>query len=416
MSLGIEKEESVVVLAVDADVGFIAGGGVAEGAFVAEVEGVAVVSGGLGIVEDGLVAEGHAENLPQHLRGLAGGEGKGDVEGQHQAQHVGRTMETGEVDGRPIRSGRGELGRLKMVFAILIAQLELGGTELLQQLFVPPQRLLLLEVVRALVGGALVEGAVGTLLPAEKRGLAVGAPVRSFRGAQVRSDLGEAATNFAAQLAGVAAIVGVEIVAGSAAVRTATSGRQGIRSGTLDGSQRAAVLALVLLQQLPPVRRPGGRGRLGQGRQGIDIEVAVIRMLLAKVVTRLRLGLTAGEDLLQLLDEFLQILTGKFSAEPKHQSWYVAHGGESLGNLAGSLLGDMGKRDFTAFFAFRQVPRENYRRNRAPRNASPPQRSGLARHAPRGEKAKNPASPSNSIGYQLKEVKCLTEPAPAKRC
>ena len=48
MSLGIEKEESVLVLAGDANVGFIAGGGVAEGAFVAEVEGVAVVSGAPG--------------------------------------------------------------------------------------------------------------------------------------------------------------------------------------------------------------------------------------------------------------------------------------------------------------------------------------------------------------------------------
>ena len=411
MPLGVEKEESVWVLAGDPDIGFVAGGGVADRAFVAEVEGVAVISGGLGIVEDRLVAEGHAEDSAQDLGGLTGGEGKGDVEGQHQAQHVGRTVQAGEVDGGPVRSGRGELGRLKMVFAILIAQLELGGTELLQQLFVPVQGLLLLEVVRTTLARTFVEGTVDTLFPAEEGVATIGAPVRSLRRPMTTRDLRQAATDFATQLAGLAAIVAVEEVAGRAAVSATARGGQRIGAGTLNRRQRSAVLALVLNQQLPPIQSAAGRrGRLGQGGQGIDVEVAIVRMLLAKVVAGLRLGLTPGENRLQLLDQFLQILAGKFSAEPKHPSWYVAHGGESLGNLAGSLLGDMGKRDFTAFFAFRQVPRENYRRNRAPRNASPPQRSGLARQPPRGEKAKNPASPSNSIGYQLKEVKCLTEP------
>ena len=76
MPLGVEKEESVLVLAGDANIGFVAGSGVAEGGFVAEVEGVAVVSGGLGIVEDGLVAEGHAEDLPRGLARSCGRRGQ----------------------------------------------------------------------------------------------------------------------------------------------------------------------------------------------------------------------------------------------------------------------------------------------------------------------------------------------------
>jgi len=60
-------------------------------------------------------------------------------------------------------------------------------------------------------------------------------------------------------------------------------------------------------------------------------------MLLAEVVARLRLGLTSGEDLLELFDKVLQVLASKFSAEPKYQSWYAAHGGESLGNRGGFL-------------------------------------------------------------------------------
>ena len=67
------------------------------------------------------------------------------------------------------------------------------------------------------------------------------------------------------------------------------------------------------------------------------------------------LGCAAGPDLLQWLDEVWQVLAGKFPTEPKHQLCYLAHGGESLGNLAGSLKGDFGKSDSTAFIVFRQV-------------------------------------------------------------
>ena len=98
------------------------------------------------------------------------------------------------------------------------------------------------------------------------------------------------------------------------------------------------MLALILSTQLLPVQGGLGRrrGGLSQRGLGIDVEIAVVRMLLAEVVARLRLGLTSGEDLLQLLDKFLQILAGKFPAEPKYQSWYLAHGGDSLRNLVGS--------------------------------------------------------------------------------
>ena len=351
-----------MVLTGDADIGFVAGGGVAERGFVAEVEGVAVVSGGLRVVEDRLVAEGHAKDLPEDLRSLAGGEGKGDVEGQHEAQHVGRTMQAGEVDGGPIQSGRGELGGLKVVFAILVAQLELRAAELLEQLLVPVQRLLLLEVVRAARGRTFVDGAVGTLLPAEEGAAAVGAPVRSFGGAMTACDLRQAATDFAAQLAGVTAIVAVEEVARCAAVGTTAMGGQRIGAGAPNRRQRSVVLALVLNQQLPPVQSAGGRrGRLPQGSQRIDVEIAIVWMLLAKVVARFRLGLTPGENLLQLIDQLLQILAGKFPTEPKYESWYLAHGGESLGNLAGSLHGELGKERLHRLFDLPSSPTTEFR-------------------------------------------------------
>ena len=81
MGEGIEEEETEVMFAGDPDIGFIAGGGIAEPSLVAEVEVMTVVGGGLGIVEDGLIAERHAEDLAQDLSGFASRQGKGDVEG-----------------------------------------------------------------------------------------------------------------------------------------------------------------------------------------------------------------------------------------------------------------------------------------------------------------------------------------------
>jgi hypothetical protein len=109
-------------------------------------------------------------------------------------------------------------------------------------------------------------------------------------------------------------------------------------------------------------------------------------MLLAKVVAGLRLGLTPGENLLEFADELLQVLTGKFAAEPKNQSWYRAHGGESLGNLAGSRQGDFGKRDSTAFLFLRSSPN--------PQPGSAPQACKIQRSSPeaRGEST-NPSFP-----------------------
>ena len=83
----------------------------------------------------------------------------------------------------------------------------------------------------------------------------------------------------------------------------------------------------------------------------------VVRMLLAEVVARLNLGLALGEDLLQLLDQLLQLCSSKFFAEPKDQACYVGHGGEPLGNLAGSLHVVLGiKRETPPPFSFSVKP------------------------------------------------------------
>lgn len=149
----------------------------------------------------------------------------------------------------------------------------------------------------------------------------------------------QATTDFAAQLAGLAAIVEVKEGRRCTTVGATTSARQGMGTTSANRCQRTTMLAPILSTQWLPVQ--GGRDRwrsrrLGQGSAGIDVEIAIVRMLLAEIVTRLRFGLSSGEDRLQLVDKFLQVLAGKFPTEPKCQAWYAAHGGESLGNLVSS--------------------------------------------------------------------------------
>jgi len=217
----------------------------------------------------------------------------------------------------------------------------------------------LLQVARAAIRRALVEGAVRTLFPAVEGAVAVGTPIRSFAGAMTARKLGQAAADFTKQLASLAAIIEVKEIARRTAMSTARVGRRGACTLSPHGSQGSAMPVLITVTQLLPVQSGLGRrsgGGLNQRGLGIDVKIAVVRMLLAKIVARLRFGLSSGENLLQLLDKFLQILASKFPAKPKYQSWYAAHGGESLGNLAGSLKGDLGKRDFTAFLLLQSSP------------------------------------------------------------
>jgi hypothetical protein len=219
--------------------------------------------------------------------------------------------------------------------------------------------MLLLQVARAAVARTLVEGAVGTLFPAVEGTVAVGTPIRNFPGAMAGRKLGQAAADFTKQLAGLATVIEIEEIARRTAMSTATVGRRGACALSPYGSQGSAMPLLIAVTQLQPV--PGGlrrrrRGGLNQRGLGIDVKIAVVRMLLAEVVARLRLGLSSGENLLQFSNELLQVLASKFPAEPKHQTCYLTHGGESLGNLAGSLKGDFGKRDFTAFLLLQSSP------------------------------------------------------------
>ena len=81
MGLRRDKEPDVVPDFFDFDIGFISGEEGIDGAFVIEVKLMAVVGGGLDVIEDGLIREMDAPDITKHVGGFSGGDGIGDVEG-----------------------------------------------------------------------------------------------------------------------------------------------------------------------------------------------------------------------------------------------------------------------------------------------------------------------------------------------
>jgi len=97
-TVGGDEKKDIAMLTADFDVGFIAGAVVVDLAFMDEIEEVAIIGGGLGIVEHRLIRDGDPEDLPEHLRGFAGAEGKRDMESQNQTDQMRRVMNFAEVD------------------------------------------------------------------------------------------------------------------------------------------------------------------------------------------------------------------------------------------------------------------------------------------------------------------------------
>ena len=114
-------------MAEDADVGFIAGGDVIDGTFVFEIEAVAVVGGRLSVVENGLVRDADIKDVLQDESGFSGADGEGDVEGQDEPEDILGVVNSSDVDGRLDRSWMDKVGGLKQIFAVSIAEFELGG-------------------------------------------------------------------------------------------------------------------------------------------------------------------------------------------------------------------------------------------------------------------------------------------------
>lgn len=107
-----------------------------------------------------------------------------------------------------------------------------------------------------------------------------------------------------------------------------------VAAASLYFGQGALMRLLILCTQLFPVQgRLRWSGRVREGRQRIDIKISVMGMLLLKVVARLHLRITLGQDGLQFDDDLLQLLAGELSAKPEDKTCYFIHGGWSPGCL-----------------------------------------------------------------------------------
>lgn len=71
-----EEEKDKTMFATDFDISFIAGEMFIDASLVGEIEAMAPVSGGFGIIEHSLIGDGDAEKLPEHKGGFASTDSK----------------------------------------------------------------------------------------------------------------------------------------------------------------------------------------------------------------------------------------------------------------------------------------------------------------------------------------------------
>jgi len=86
-AFGGDEEKDIVMFADDFDVRFIAGADEIDGSFLLKVKAMAIEGGG-GVVEDRLVGKRDIEHGAEHQGGFPGAQGKGDVEGEDQAEDI----------------------------------------------------------------------------------------------------------------------------------------------------------------------------------------------------------------------------------------------------------------------------------------------------------------------------------------
>jgi len=116
-----------VVFAHYLDVGLIACAELVDGSLILEVEAVAVKGSSCGIVEDCLIGDGDTEDGSEDQGGLSGAQGKGDIEGEDEAENMGSLVDSGKIDRGLFGSRMGELVRLVTILPILIPEFKLGA-------------------------------------------------------------------------------------------------------------------------------------------------------------------------------------------------------------------------------------------------------------------------------------------------
>jgi len=86
---------------------------------------VAIISGGLGVIEHGLIRNRDSKDLFEDSGGFSGGDGKGDMEGECQPEHIRRIVNTKEIDVGIVGFGMLQLFVVELIFSELITQFKL---------------------------------------------------------------------------------------------------------------------------------------------------------------------------------------------------------------------------------------------------------------------------------------------------
>ena len=162
---------------------------------------MAVVGGGFGVVQDGLVRDADIKDVLQDEGGLSGADGEGDVEGQDESQDILGVVNSSDVDERFERARMNKFCRLKQEFAVHVAEFELGRFYFLQDFLRWVKPVEGVKPVGAVVVAAFVHNDVQESFPAEQGMLAVRTEVLGFEGS-LRTVIGlkDGRTDFAAQL------------------------------------------------------------------------------------------------------------------------------------------------------------------------------------------------------------------------
>lgn len=180
-ALGRDKEEDVIMLALDFDIGFITGAYGVDRSFMLQIEGMAVESGSRSVIEDGLIRDLDVKDRAENEGGFSGSDSKRDVKGEDKAEDIGSIVNFREIDFGIIGLGMIKFVWLVVILPVLIAELKLRTTFLLKGTFSGIQLIKGMSTMKAIIVAAFIDSDIFTLFPFKEGVIAIRAEVFGFR-------------------------------------------------------------------------------------------------------------------------------------------------------------------------------------------------------------------------------------------
>lgn len=250
-AFGGDKEEDVIMLALDFNVGFIARAYWVDMAFMLQIEGMAVESSSGSVIEDGLIRDVDVEDRSENVCSFPGSDGKRNIEGEDKTKDVGRIVDFSKIDFGLIRLGMVKFVGLVMILPVLIAELKLRTAFLLKGTFSGIKLIKCLSTMEAIIIRTFIDSDIFAHFPFKQGAIAIRAEELG-RGVFAESlvYLKEMATDFTFQLSAFVAVIVIDIDMRGIAQR---ADRQRWDFGgvgpLLNRAKRFAAISLVLSQK-----------------------------------------------------------------------------------------------------------------------------------------------------------------------